>query len=111
MSRDQQSIKDILDAAKEILSFLSGMDYEALDADSRTQAAIMYEIIVIGEAANRLSKEFRLQHSSIPWKDIVGMRNILAHQYDRVDSEVVWDAATQDIPELISLLEPLLADF
>ncbi|MEO1393153.1 MAG: HepT-like ribonuclease domain-containing protein [Cyanobacteria bacterium J06634_5] len=68
----------------------------------------MYEIIVIGEAANRLSEEFRLEHSNIPWKEIVGMRNILAHQYETVDAEVVWDAAVQDVPDLLKMIEPLL---
>jgi uncharacterized protein with HEPN domain len=52
--------------------------------------------------------DFRSAHPGIPWKDIIGMRNILAHQYDKVDSAVVWDAVSQDIPELIALLQPLL---
>ncbi len=108
MLRDQQSIQDIWNAAQEILNFTAGMDYEALAADRRTQAAVLYEILIIGEAANRLSPEFRSQHSSIPWKDIIGMRNILAHQYDKVDTEVVWDVVHQDIPELLSLIQPLL---
>jgi len=105
---DQQSIQDIWNAGKELLTFINGIDYEALEADRRTQVAILYEIIVIGEAANRLSDEFRLKHSNIPWKEIVGMRNILAHQYEMVDAEVVWDAAVHDVPELLKLIEPLL---
>jgi len=108
MLRDQQSIQDIWNAVQEILSFTVGMTYEALETDRRTQAAILYEIVVMGEAANRLSSEFRAQHSTIPWKDIIGMRNILTHQYDKVDVEVVWDAINQDIPELMTLLQPLL---
>lgn len=108
MLRDQQSIQDIWNAAQEILNFTAGMDYEALAADRRTQAAVLYEILIIGEAANRLSPKFRSQHSSIPWKDIIGMRNILAHQYDKVDTEVVWDVVHQDIPELLSLIQSLL---
>jgi uncharacterized protein with HEPN domain len=109
MSRDQQSIQDIWNAAQEILSFTVGMSYESLEADRRTQAAVLYEIVIIGEAANRLSPEFRAKHSTIPWKEIIGMRNFLAHQYDQVDTEVVWDVIHQDIPELMSLLQPLLS--
>lgn len=109
MSRDQQSIQDMWNAAHEILSFTTEMSYPALASDRRTQAAVLYEIVVIGEAANRLSPPFRADHPTIPWKDIIGMRNILAHQYDKVDSEVVWDAVRQDIPELIALLQPLLS--
>ena len=108
MSRDQQSIRDMLHAAQEILSFTTDMNYVSLSEDRRTQFAVLYEILIIGEAAGRLSPEFRAQHSTIPWKDIIGMRNILAHQYDKVDSDVVWDVIHQDIPELIALLKPLL---
>lgn len=65
------------------------MDRVSLTADRRTQAAVLYEIVVIGEAANRLSDNFRCQHPNIPWKEIIGMRNILAHQYDKVDADEV----------------------
>lgn len=109
MSRDQQSIQDLWNAVQEILNFTLDMDYTSLSSDRRTQAAVLYEIVVIGEAANRLSPEFREEHSAIPWKDIIGMRNILAHQYDKVDSEIVWDVIHRDIPELVALLQPLLS--
>lgn len=108
MSRDQQSIQDIWNAAQEILSFTLEMSYEELASDRRTQAAVLYEIVIMGEAANRLSPEFRSNHPEIPWKDIIGMRNILAHQYEKVDTEVVWDAVRQDIPEIIVLLQPCI---
>jgi uncharacterized protein with HEPN domain len=110
MSRDQQSVQDIWDAAQEILSFTEGMDQVALAADRRTQAAVLYDIVVMGEAANRLSDDFRSQHSTIPWKDIIGMRNILAHQYDAVSVEIVWNVIHQDIPELMAMIAPLLTD-
>jgi uncharacterized protein with HEPN domain len=110
MLRDQQSIQDIQQAAQEILSFASGMDQATFAADRRTQAAVLYDIIVIGEAANRLSDDFRQQHSTIPWKNIIGMRNILAHQYDDVDPDEVWKVIHQDISELMAMMAPLLTD-
>ncbi|MBW4514807.1 MAG: DUF86 domain-containing protein [Timaviella obliquedivisa GSE-PSE-MK23-08B] len=109
MSRDQQSIRDMVNAAEEILNFTAGLDYASLESDRRTQAAVFYEILVIGKAANRLSDKFRVEHSTVPWKDIIGMQNILAHQYDKVDAEVVWDVIRQDVPELILLLKQLLS--
>lgn len=109
MSRDQQSVQDMYNAAREILDFTVDIDYVSLESDCRTQSAVLYEIVIIGEAANRLSNEFQSEHPTIPWKDIIGMRNILAHQYDKVDVEVVWDVIHQDIPELMALLEPLLS--
>ncbi|MEA5452245.1 DUF86 domain-containing protein [Leptolyngbya sp. CCNP1308] len=110
MVRDRQWIVDMLQAAREILSFAEGFDRAALESDRRTCSAILYEIIVIGEAANRLSDEYRAGHGHIPWQSIVGMRNILAHQYDQVDAEIIWDAVSIDVPELITMLEPLLTE-
>ncbi|HSM82538.1 MAG TPA: DUF86 domain-containing protein [Nodosilinea sp.] len=98
----------MLQAAREILSFAEGFDRVGLEGDRRTCSAILYEIIVIGEAANRLSSEFKAHYAHIPWQSIVGMRNILAHHYDQVDTDIIWDAARMDIPELIAMLEPLL---
>ncbi|MGD1909073.1 MAG: DUF86 domain-containing protein [Leptolyngbyaceae cyanobacterium] len=108
MSRDHQAIQDMWNAAQDIVTFTAGMSLESLSTDRRTQAAVLYEIIVVGKAANRLSREFQAQHPDIPWKDIIGMRNILAHQYDEVGIEEVWDVVRRDIPELITLIEPLI---
>ncbi len=110
MSRDQQSVRDMWNAAQEILSFTKGMDRPSLAGDRRTQAAVLYDIVVIGEAVNRLSDDFRAQHSAIPWKDIIGMRNVLAHQYDAVSVEIVWNVVHQDIPELMAMIAPLLSE-
>jgi len=99
----------MVNAAAEILGFIAGYNYASLEADCRTQAAVLYGIVVIGEAANHLSNEFQMNHPNVPWKDIIGMRNILAHQYDKVDSEVVWDVVHRDILELLDLLRSLLS--
>ena len=71
----------------------------------------------MGEATKRLSPEFIEQHSNIPWRQIAAMRNFLVHEYDsakrtlreRIDLDVLWDVIHNNIPELLNLLEPLLA--
>ncbi len=108
MNRDDASLLDIHKAAKKVLDFSKNLTKEQLDNNEEKKAAILYEMIVIGEATKRLSEGFRLRHSEIPWKDIAGMRDILAHQYDRVNLETLWDAIQKDVPELLTLLEPLL---
>lgn len=65
---------------------------------------------MIGEATKRLSPNFRNAHLHIPWKDIAGMRDILAHQYDRVNLDTLWDVIQNDVPELIELITPLLPE-
>ncbi len=110
MSRDKASLLDIVNAAKRVLKFAEGLDRSALATNEEKQSAILYQVIVIGEATKRLSSEFRTQHPEIPWKDIAGMRDILAHQYDRLNINTLWDVIKTDIPELLLLLEPLLPD-
>ena len=64
------------------------------------QDAIVRRLEIVGEAATRLSDEARQTLSHLPWRQIVGMRNIMIHQYDRVDLKLVWDTATQVLPQL-----------
>ena len=108
MNRDDASLLDIYHAAKRILVFASGLDKQDLATNEEKQSAILYQVIIIGEGTKRLSTEFRYQSSVIPWKDIAGMRDILAHQYDRVSLNTLWDVVSMDIPELLGLIEPLL---
>ncbi|MEM9271561.1 MAG: DUF86 domain-containing protein [Cyanobacteria bacterium P01_F01_bin.143] len=110
MSRDQASLIDIINAAQRILNFAKGIDKSVLASNEEKQSAILYQVLVIGEATKRLSQEFRTQHSQIPWKDIAGMRDILAHQYDHVDLKTIWDVIHKDIPELLAYLKPLIQD-
>ena len=108
MQRDDATLLDMVRCAQQILDFSQDMDETQLAADTRTQAAILYHIAVIGEAVKRLSPAFRSQHPDIPWTDIAGMRDKVIHQYDRVKLDVVWNTIQQDIPELLRLITPLL---
>jgi uncharacterized protein with HEPN domain len=77
---------------------------------SDAKAPLSYPLSLAGEkfGTKRLSTDFRNAHSHIPWKDIAGMCDILAHQYDRVNLDTLWDVIQNDIPELIELIAPLL---
>jgi uncharacterized protein with HEPN domain len=76
--------------------------------DYKTQSAVLYQLIVMGEAVKRLSIEFRTQHAEIPWSLIAGMRDHLIHGYDIVDWDEVWKTATSDVPDLLAKIVPLL---
>jgi uncharacterized protein with HEPN domain len=108
MNRDNAALLDIHNAAQRILLFSTGLTKANLAASEEKQSAILYQVIVVGEAIKRLSTDFRNTHPDIPWKDIAGMRDILAHQYDRVNLNTLWDVIQNDIPELIELIDPLL---
>jgi uncharacterized protein with HEPN domain len=108
MSRDNESLVDIVQAIQKILRFTQGVDQNQFETNEEKQSATLYQIMIVGEAVKRLSPEFRSQHSDIPWKNIAGMRNVLTHQYDEIDLNVMWDVIQLNIPQLLAMLEPLL---
>lgn len=108
MSADLSSLLDIREAIKRALSFTSGLDYEQFVRDERTMWAIYSQVVLIGEAANRVSGEFQQQHSHIPWKQMVSMRHRLVHGYDEVNWERVWITIGDDLPKLKAAIDPLI---
>ena len=110
MPRDQESLIDIFQAAQRVVRFTQGVTRPELESNEEKQAAILYQLTIIGEATKRLSPDLRNQHPTIPWKQMAGMRDIVTHHYDEVDPDVVWDVVQDDIPQLITLLEPLVAN-
>lgn len=108
MSRDEASLLDIHKAGRQVLFYAQGLTRLELQADEMRVSAILYQIVIIGEATKRLSTEFRLQHPEITWRNLAGMRDVVTHQYDRVDFGTLWDVIHQSIPELLEMLTPLL---
>jgi len=111
MSRDDgATILDLVRAARLVLEFQGGLDKPGFLSDVKTQSAILHQLLVIGEAAKRLSEHFRASHPDIPWKLMAGMRDKLIHAYDAVDLEEVWKTSTVDIPRLLPALESIVPD-
>lgn len=106
--RDDDTLQQIINAADAVISFCRGMRLDQFQHDVKPWSATQYQILVIGEAVGRLSSTFILAHPEVPWNDIRDMRNILAHGYDMVRLDIVWQTATQDVPDLRALLMPLL---
>lgn len=109
MERDEASILDALIFAQRILEFTSGLDEEMFASDLKTQAAVLYEISVLGEAMRRISPEFQKQYSEIPYGKIIGMRNKLVHDYEEINLKLVWSVIQRDIPELIANLKTIVS--
>jgi uncharacterized protein with HEPN domain len=100
-------LQDMLDSIASIGSFKI-KDYESFLADEKTQDAVMYNLIILGEAANTLPEDFRLQHLEIPWPSIIGTRNIIVHGYNQVKLQIVWDILEKDLLSLENNLRKLL---
>lgn len=105
MRDDAARIVDIVEACDQILEHVAG-DRDRFDSDPALQAAAQRWLEIIGEAAARLSDDFKAAHPDIAWRDLTGMRNILAHGYFRVDNDLMWAAITQDVPALRRSLQP-----
>jgi uncharacterized protein with HEPN domain len=109
MRKDNAYLEDILEAAKAIRRFTDGVSLDGFKSNEEKYEAVNRKFEIIGEAARRLSPEARNLFPEIPWKLVTAMRNILIHDYDDVDLNVVWDTAQRDLPSLISHLEKHLA--
>ncbi|MBE9193234.1 DUF86 domain-containing protein [Gloeocapsopsis crepidinum LEGE 06123] len=110
MPNDEASVLDIFKAGQRIIEFAQGLSRADLEIDVLRLSAILYQIQIVGEATKRLSIEFREQHSEIPWNRAAGMRDIIAHQYDRIDLDVVRTVVQRSIPELLVMIAPLLPE-
>lgn len=105
---DEIRFRDMLDHAREALSMIRGKKRSDLDSERMLELSLVRLIEIIGEAAARVRIESREKYPSIPWLQIVGMRNRLVHGYDAVDLDVLWDTIIDDLPPLISELEKIL---
>lgn len=108
--RDLAALLDIVAAAARIRRFLSDVNREEFANDEKTQSAVLHQLLIVGEAAKRLSRSARASLSEVPWKQVTGMRDHLIHAYDAVDIEEVWRTASTDVPSLNSQLLPLVED-
>lgn len=102
-------LKKMIKYCDEIAEILKKHNYkkEAFDNDSEFQFAAGMCIIQIGELVSRLDDDFVSRFSCIPWRQIKGMRNIYAHDYDTVDNEMVWETITNEFPELRGNLQKI----
>ncbi len=107
MRKDNAHLADILEAAKAIRRFIAGVSREDFKSNEEKYEAVNRKFEIIGEAARRLSPEAKNLFPEIPWKLVSAMRNILIHDYDDVDLDVVWDTAQRDLKPLIADWKPI----
>ena len=108
MPRDLDYVADIVAAARMALGYVEGGAFDEFMGNTMRQDAVVRQLLVIGEAAKRISDEFKALHPAIPWRQMAGMRDILVHAYDHVDIDEVWRVVTDDLKDLVTAVEPLL---
>lgn len=107
MSRDEEHVLDILEAARRAPTFVAGMTDRQFLNDLKTQSAVLHQLTVLGEATRRVSDPFRSEHPDVSWKEMAGLRSRIVHDYDEVDLDQVWAVLDKDLPRLIPRLETI----
>jgi uncharacterized protein with HEPN domain len=110
MRTEELYLRDIIEAAEEISSFISGLDRQAFVGNKLVRSAVLQKLSEIGEAAGRISQGMRSRHSDIEWRDIAAFRNIAVHAYYAVNWDIVWTTAAQDVPTLKNQVAGVLED-
>lgn len=99
MRDDALRIADMLESLERIRGFVSG-GRKSFFGELKTQVAVAYELLKLGEAASHLSPEFRRAHRSVPWRRLIEVRNQMVHEYFRVDLDSAWEFVEAELPGL-----------
>ena len=106
--RDKGRLEDILNCINNVHQYIEGVTFDNFVKDSMRYFAVMKNIEIIGEAANMLTRNFRKTHNELPWRMIVGMRNVLTHGYANVSDMKLWKTATEDLAPMQEIINRYL---
>jgi uncharacterized protein with HEPN domain len=108
MWRDDALLLDILDCSRHALEFSKGVDYKTFQKNAQLHSAVLHQLLIIGEAASKTSEACRTKYPDLPWKEMIGLRNILIHEYFRVDLTRIWKVLQENLPALVKRLESIV---
>ena len=103
-------LEDMLEAAQKILSYTAGMSFDNFINDDKTVDAVVRNFEIIGEAANRVPEDFKLEYPEVEWRRMTGLRNRIIHEYFGVDYATVWKIKEENVPELTDYIQQALDD-
>ena len=108
MRNNRLYLKDILTAIESVEVFVKDMDFESFKDDDKTISAVIHKLEIIGEATKNIPDKIKVRYSSIPWKEMAGMRDKLIHFYFGIDYELVWKTIRKRLPEIKPLMAQIL---
>jgi uncharacterized protein with HEPN domain len=100
--RDPGALADMLGSIARIQDYAAGIDMRTFTQVGVVQDAVIRQLTVLGEAANRVSKSLQARSPEIPWRDIIGLRNVIVHQYGKVNPERIWRTLHDELPHVQS---------
>ncbi|MGG1611448.1 HepT-like ribonuclease domain-containing protein [Paenibacillus sp. FSL K6-2441] len=100
MKRSVNVLMDILESINRIETYLGAVKYDEFLANQMLLDAVIRNLEIIGEAARNLSDEVKKKYPEVPWKNMIGLRNILIHEYFGIDESIVWEVATRNLKEV-----------
>lgn len=103
-------VRHILESIERIEKCLTGVSEDMFLKDQDVQDIVVHRLEIIGEAARNISEDFKRQHPDVPWKKIIGTRNILIHEYFGIDPSLIWGIMQRHLPELKAALERILKE-
>ncbi|KUG03445.1 hypothetical protein ASZ90_019147 [hydrocarbon metagenome] len=110
MTRDHRLyLEDMLEAINKIQRYTVNLTFDEFTLNEMAIDAVVRNFEIIGEAAGRISSNIQLLYPEIPWYEMKGMRNIVAHEYFRVDLQIIWKTVQDSLPELGRLIQSVLA--
>ena len=105
--RDEQRIDHMLNALEALVRNSQGVNREMLYTEDNVTKVLMYDLIVLGEAANNISVAFAKAHPEIEWADVAGLRHKLVHDYAGVNFDILWNVVSKDIPALLPKIKAI----
>ena len=108
MRPDRLYLDDIIAAADAIAAFVANRNAASFEGDDLVRSAVLFKLIVVGEASAKLSASLRAAHAGIPWPEIISFRNFAVHAYFGLDWSIVWTTATEEVPPLRAQVAALL---
>ena len=107
--RVESILEHMLEDAEDVVDFIKGTEsYESFSQNKMQQKATVMSLLNIGELASQLPTEYKVAHSEIPWKNMIGMRNYAAHGYHAMSLDTIWATTQTSIPVLLTFLKSQL---